>query len=157
MLLSLWRKFRQINHYSMVLTILEKTITMLIILAFERITASLEGASPTARNKKNNWNKRRWVEDSCARTVFRFLVAVIRIGSLSNHDGDGSENVTWKCNFAFLQSFFNYSKSLCLKKCVVTILELDWNQRLGHKRTKLNNSHHTVTCPHTCKTGHFTP
>ena len=37
------------------------------------------------------------------------------IGSLSRHDVDGSKNVIWKCNFAFLQSFFNYSKSLCLK------------------------------------------
>ena len=37
------------------------------------------------------------------------------IGSLSNHDDDGSENVIWKCHFAFLQSFFSYSKSLCLK------------------------------------------
>ena len=25
------------------------------------------------------------------------------IGSLSKHDSDGSENVIWKCNFAFLQ------------------------------------------------------
>ena len=36
-------------------------------------------------------------------------------GSLSKHDGDGSENHIWKCNFAFLQSIFSYSKSLCLK------------------------------------------
>ena len=25
-----------------------------------------------------------------------------------------------------------------LEKCVLTILELNWNQRLGHERTKLN-------------------
>ena len=25
-----------------------------------------------------------------------------------------------------------------LDKCVLTVLELNWNQRLGHKRTKLN-------------------
>ena len=37
------------------------------------------------------------------------------IGSLSKHDVHGSENVIWKCNFAFLQSYFNYSKLLCLK------------------------------------------
>ena len=67
------------------------------------------------------------------------------IGSSSKHNVDGSENVTWKCNFAFLQSFFNYSKSLCLKKCVLTILELNWNQRLGHKKTKLNICHHMLT------------
>ena len=33
----------------------------------------------------------------------------------SKHDVDGSEIFICKCNFAFLQSFFNYSKSLCLK------------------------------------------
>ena len=26
-----------------------------------------------------------------------------------------------------------------LEKCVLTILELNWNQRLGHKKTKLNS------------------
>ena len=38
----------------------------------------------------------------------------VSVGSC-NHDVDGSENVIWKCNFAFLRSSFNYSKSLCLK------------------------------------------
>ena len=28
-----------------------------------------------------------------------------------------------------------------LEKCVITILELNWNQRLGHKKTKLNIYH----------------
>ena len=37
------------------------------------------------------------------------------LGSFGKHDVAGSENVIWKCTFAFLQSFFNYSKSLCLK------------------------------------------
>ena len=45
------------------------------------------------------------------------------LGSLSNHDGDGSENVIRKCNFAFLQSFFNYSNSLSLKY----VFQLSWN------------------------------
>ena len=31
------------------------------------------------------------------------------------------------------------------KKCVLTILELNWNQRLGHKKTKLNICHHMLT------------
>ena len=31
-----------------------------------------------------------------------------------------------------------------LEKCVVTILELNWNQRLGHKRTKFNIGHHRL-------------
>ena len=32
-----------------------------------------------------------------------------------------------------------------LEKCVLTNLELNWNQRLGHKKTKLNNCHHMLT------------
>ena len=32
-----------------------------------------------------------------------------------------------------------------LEKCVVTILELNWNQRLGHEKTKLNICHHMLT------------
>ena len=36
-------------------------------------------------------------------------------GSLRKYDVDGSENVICKCNFAFLQSFLNYSKSLRLQ------------------------------------------
>ena len=31
-----------------------------------------------------------------------------------------------------------------LEKCVLPILELNWNQRLGHKKTKLSICHHTV-------------
>ena len=30
------------------------------------------------------------------------------------------------------------------EKCVLTILELKWNQRLGHKKTKLNICHHDM-------------
>ena len=32
-----------------------------------------------------------------------------------------------------------------LAKCVLTILELNWNQRLGHKKIKLNICHHLLT------------
>ena len=31
------------------------------------------------------------------------------------------------------------------KKCASTILELNWNQRLGHKKTKLNICHDMLT------------
>ena len=31
------------------------------------------------------------------------------------------------------------------EKCVLTILELNWNQRLGHKKRKLNICHHMLT------------
>ena len=56
------------------------------------------------------------------------------LGSLRKHDVDGSENVIWKCNFAFLQSFLNYSKSLRLQ-----------NVFFREKKTKLNICHHMVT------------
>ena len=32
-----------------------------------------------------------------------------------------------------------------LEKCVLTILELSWNLRLGHKEAKLNICHHALT------------
>ena len=31
-----------------------------------------------------------------------------------------------------------------LVKCVLTILELNWNQRLGHKKTKFKICHHML-------------
>ena len=40
---------------------------------------------------------------------------------------------------------FQLFKLIMLDKCVLTILELNWNQRLGHKRTKLNICHHMLT------------
>ena len=45
----------------------------------------------------------------------QFLCSGPSIGSLRKHDLDGSENVIWKCNFACLQSFLNFSKSLHLQ------------------------------------------
>ena len=41
-------------------------------------------------------------------------------------------------------TIFQLFKLIMLEKCVLTILELNWNQRLGHK-TKLNICHHTLT------------
>ena len=38
-------------------------------------------------------------------------------------------------------TIFQLFKLLMLEKCVLTILELNWNQRLGHKKTKLNICH----------------
>ena len=40
---------------------------------------------------------------------------------------------------------FQLFKDIMREKCVLTILELNWNQRLGHKKTKLNICHHTLT------------
>ena len=31
-----------------------------------------------------------------------------------------------------------------LEKCVLTILELNWNQPLGHRKTKLDICHHNA-------------
>ena len=68
------------------------------------------------------------------------------IGSLSKHDLGGSENVTWKCNFySRFCNHFSVIQSHYAWKCVLTILELNWNQRLGHKKTKLNICHHMLT------------
>ena len=49
-----------------------------------------------------------------------------------------SENVTSR--FWIFQLF----KVIMLEKCVLTIPELNRNQRLGHKKTKLNISHHML-------------
>ena len=32
-----------------------------------------------------------------------------------------------------------------LEKCVLTVVQLNWNQHLGHKRTKLNSCYHMLT------------
>ena len=40
---------------------------------------------------------------------------------------------------------FQLFKVIILEKCVLTILELNWNQRLGHKKTKLNICHRMLT------------
>ena len=40
---------------------------------------------------------------------------------------------------------FQLLKLIMLKKCVLTILELNWKQRLGHKQGKLNICHHMLT------------
>ena len=40
---------------------------------------------------------------------------------------------------------FQLFKVIMLEKCVLTILELNWNQRLGHEKTKLNICLHVLT------------
>ena len=39
---------------------------------------------------------------------------------------------------------FQLLKVIMLEKCILTILELNWNQPLGHKKTKLNICHHML-------------
>ena len=45
----------------------------------------------------------------------------------------------------FSAIIFQLVKLIMLQKCVPTIQKLIWNQRLGHKRTKLNICHHMLT------------
>ena len=40
---------------------------------------------------------------------------------------------------------FQLFKVIMFEKCVLTTLELNWNQRLGHKKTKLSICHHMLT------------
>ena len=40
---------------------------------------------------------------------------------------------------------FQLFKIITLENCVLTILELNWNQPLGHKKSKLNISHNMLT------------
>ena len=91
-----------------------------------------------------SWRISIWVKK---RIIFVFVwiaVVIMTLGSLSKHDVDESENVIWKSD-AFLQPFFQLFKLLMLEKCVLTILELNWNQRLRHKKTKLNICHSMLT------------
>ena len=57
------------------------------------------------------------------------------IRELSKHDVDESA-------FAIIFQLF---KLFMLEKCVLAILELNWNQRLGNKKTKLNICHRMLT------------
>ena len=102
---------------------------------------------PIARNRK---------QIPANRELWSFLVktehSVSRgrswlIESLRKHDANDSEDVIWKCNFAFPQSFLNYSKSLCLQDVFWKILKLNWNQRLRSrdKTIKWNIYHHMFT------------
>ena len=59
------------------------------------------------------------------------------MGSLSKNDVDGSENVIW--NSAIISQLFKLSHYAW--KCVLTILQLNWNQRLWDNKTNLNICH----------------
>jgi len=72
---------------------------------------------------------------SVERFRFRWRRLYLGIGSLSKHVVVDSENIVWKCNYAFLQSFLNDLKSLRLQNVyfnthiVKTNPELNWNPR----------------------------
>ena len=50
---------------------------------------------------------------------------------------------------------FQLFKVIMLEKFFVTILELNWNQGLGRKRTKFNICHHMLTSSTDCKKKYF--
>ena len=50
---------------------------------------------------------------------------------------------------------FQLIKPIMLENCVLTILWLNWNQRLGHKKTKLNICHHMLTSSTQLQNGSF--
>ena len=54
-----------------------------------------------------------------------------------------SRNNFGRCRVCYTVKCF--VQLVLLEKCVLTILELNWNQRLGHKKTKLNICHHMLT------------
>ena len=77
------------------------------------------------------------------------------VGSLSNADGNGNENVTWKYNFMFLLLLRDYSNSFNL----YNVGKVSWNQidRNG-VQVRTENEKFTVVCscsPQNLKFGHF--
>ena len=95
----------------------------------------------------NNWKMIAETRSYILKWRSRFRRRRVCLSSLvywGRHDVDRSKNVIWKCNFAFLQSF-SIIEIIVLEKCVLTILELNWNKRLEHKTTKLNICHHMLT------------
>ena len=79
----------------------------------------------------------------CQSVLLVTSVFFLVLGSLSKHDVDESENVIWKCSVSAI--IFQVFKVIMLEKCVLTMLELNCNQRLGNRRTKLNICHHMHT------------
>ena len=85
-----------------------------------------------------------------------FLFSIFRVRvRLSKHDGADNENIIWKCNFPFLQSFLNYSKSSRLQN----VFQLSWNQ-IGTSAWEMNRRSWAfiIICsrrPHNWKTGHL--
>ena len=73
-----------------------------------------------------------------------FLLNLI-IGSLSKQTRRRKQERHQKMLLRVSATIFQLLKVTMLEKCVLTILELNWNQRLGHKKTKLNICHHMLT------------
>ena len=72
-------------------------------------------------------------------------MSVLLIGSLSKYDVDESE-VTSSENVTRVSAIISQLlKVIMLAKCVLTSLELNWDQRFRNKKTKLNICHNTLT------------
>ena len=121
---ELWRKCQHVNN-AMLMNMRWVSALTRVINHVIRLLPVFEAAN--RRRPRNGRVLTRVCQATTGSVVFNsamsFLLVIPRaicgawklLGSLSKHDVDGSENVIWKCNFAVLQSFFNYSKSLCLK------------------------------------------
>ena len=91
-------------------------------------------------------------------TALKFFIPVLRITSpdhldvivdIRSRDYKGAQNCDDAINLSFSRPYegaiFQSFKLLMLEKCVLTILELNWDQRWGHKKTKLNICHRMLT------------
>ena len=92
---------------------------------------------------------------------FFLLIAILSINKTKLHDAIKSRKVhSWelkqtrrrrkrkrhlKMQLRVSAIIFQLFRVIMLAKFVTTILESNWNQRLGHKRTKLNIRHHMPT------------
>ena len=110
----------------------------------------LKNLAPVLKSVKSKTKSSRTCKRGFSRALRFFphfeqaTVNCLELGSCANTTSTeartSSENVTSLfCNhFSIIQSHHAW-------KCVLTILELNWNQRLGHKKTKLNICHHMLT------------
>ena len=86
---------------------------------------------------------------SCAHSMF-FFFTFIRYSSTSNREPKQTRRRRkrerhLKTYLRVSVIIFQLFKVIMFEKCVLTTLELNWNQRLGHKKTKLNICHHMLT------------
>ena len=111
-----------------------------------------------------NWNNREVVEVTRS-YIFKWrfrcrcrrrCLSSLLIGSLSNDDGNGNENVTWKYNFALLLLLRDYPNSFNL----YNVDEVSGNYiDKNDVQVRKENEKFTVVCsrsPQNLKFGHFT-
>ena len=90
----------------------------------------------------------------CTRFYNHYRCSVIElIGSLRKHDVDHCHLKMQIRVAAIISQLF---QAITLAKCVLTILQLNWNQRFRDKGTKLNICHHMLTSSTQLQNSHFT-